>query len=115
MARKPLRECRKSGCHVLTRGYYCDDHMVLHQERHKIYDTHKRDKVTSKFYQSIAWQKARQSAMMRCYGLCQDCLANGVIMKADIVHHIKPLRDYPELATVQDNLKPLCNKCHGKY
>ena len=29
-----------------------------------------------------------------------------------MVHHIKPLEDYPELALELDNLISLCNDCH---
>ncbi|OZQ74694.1 endonuclease [Paenibacillus odorifer] len=33
---------------------------------------------------------------------------------ADMVHHIKPLSEYPELALVLKNLLSLCNSCHNK-
>lgn len=115
MGRKPLRECAKIGCHVLTRNTYCDKHTTAKNERHTIYDKTARDKKTAAFYKSAAWSKARALSMARHFGLCQDCLERGVIRQADMVHHVKPLREYPELATVQDNLRPLCNKCHAKY
>jgi 5-methylcytosine-specific restriction endonuclease McrA len=31
-----------------------------------------------------------------------------------MVHHIKPLSDYPDLALVLENLLSLCNSCHNK-
>ena len=31
-----------------------------------------------------------------------------------MVHHIKPRRDYPELALVDSNLISLCDECHNK-
>lgn len=110
MARKPLRECRVNGCHNLTRNGYCDKHLNLKNERHRIYDTTARDKKAAAFYKSDEWKRARKLALARCFGICQDC--GGM---AEMVHHIKPLREYPELALVQSNLKPLCNKCHAKY
>ena len=112
LGRKPLRECGKAGCHELTRDYYCDKHKV---NRHKVYDKEQRNKQADKFYHSEAWKKVRAKAMSKAHGLCQDCLARGVLTNADMVHHIKPLRDYPKLATDLNNLKPLCNKCHGQY
>ena len=33
--------------------------------------------------------------------------------RADEVHHIKELREYPELALDDDNLVSLCAKCHN--
>lgn len=115
MGKKPMRECAAPGCHVLTREWYCDEHMSLKKERQRIYDETSRDQKAAGFYKSPQWKKAREIAMMRCYGLCQDCLENGKIVKADMVHHIKPLRQHPELALDQNNLRPLCNACHAKY
>ena len=119
MARKALRECSKAGCHELTRERYCAKHKAEYDraasQRHQEYDRTTRDKPAAEFYKSKEWQRARAEAMARSLYLCQDCLARGVIKKAEMVHHIKPLREYPRLALDQDNLKPLCNKCHGKY
>lgn len=112
MANKPMRECIKPGCHTLTRGYYCAKHK---RNRHKVYDDTQRDKTADSFYHSTRWRKAKATAMARTHGLCVDCLQAGQLTNAEMVHHIKPLRDYPELATDLNNLKPLCNKCHGKY
>lgn len=28
------------------------------------------------------------------------------------LHHIKPIKDYPELKYRYDNLRPICKKCH---
>lgn len=115
MAKRPLRECLKAGCHSLTRDGYCDEHKMLKVERHKIYDNMKRNKKANKFYHSAKWKKAASDAIARANGLCLDCLAEDKIRSAEMVHHIKPLRQYPELALEPKNLKPLCNKCHGKY
>ena len=30
------------------------------------------------------------------------------------VHHVKPLKDYPELAFVTANLRSLCDSCHNQ-
>lgn len=119
MGQKPMRECRKIGCHILTRKTYCKKHREEKQRREaarqREYDTHKRDSTADAFYKSSAWQKARALSIASHYGLCQDCLAEGRFKRADMVHHIRPLREYPELALVQSNLRPLCNKCHAKY
>lgn len=117
MGKKPMRECAKSGCHNLTRSTYCDKHKSLFEgsARHKIYDKTMRDKKAAEFYHSAVWKKVRAQAIARAHGLCQDCLARGIMTKADMVHHVKPLREYPEHALDLNNLRPLCNACHAKY
>lgn len=115
MAQKPRRECRALGCHNLTRDTYCEAHRKSSAERHRHYDKYQRDKWAAAFYKSEKWKRARLKSMEKHHWLCQDCLARGIITTAEMVHHIKPLRLFPELALVQENLRPLCNKCHAKY
>lgn len=119
MHQKPMRECRKIGCHVLTRETYCKKHREEKQDREaqrqRCYDRKNRDAKSAAFYKSKQWQKARALSIAAHYGLCQDCLAQGTIKTADMVHHVKPLREFPELALDQSNLRPLCNQCHAKY
>lgn len=81
---------------------------------HQIYDKYKRNKKAKKFYDSDPWQKCRLLALQRDYYLCQSCLRNKLITFANIVHHIKPLEDYPELALVLNNLETICLECHNK-
>ena len=51
-------------------------------------------------------------------GLCEDCLAKGIITPGVIVHHKTPLT--PERMTDErlmygfDNLRLLCVECHNK-
>ncbi|MBU8800510.1 HNH endonuclease signature motif containing protein [Bacillus licheniformis] len=78
------------------------------------YDRHKRDLEARAFYKSTAWAKCRALVLKRDHHLCQDCLANKTITKAETVHHIKELREYPELALDASNLVSLCNPCHNK-
>nr|WP_081831803.1 HNH endonuclease signature motif containing protein [Geomicrobium sp. JCM 19038] len=33
---------------------------------------------------------------------------------ANTVHHIKPRKDYPELALTSSNLESICPRCHNK-
>jgi 5-methylcytosine-specific restriction enzyme A len=45
--------------------------------------------------------------------LCVDCLKHGIYMEGTDVHHIKKLKDYPELRDVPGNLMTLCKSCHS--
>lgn len=77
-------------------------------------------KESDPFYHSRAWKRIRQQALSRDRGMCQDCMAKlraGVSVKprrAEMVHHIIPLEERPDLALRLDNLISLCNQCHNK-
>jgi HNH endonuclease. len=118
MATKPKRPCGKIGCRNLTTERYCAEHVYLEEqqrkERHKRYDEQQRDKKAAAFYKSVEWERARQQALFKYWGLCQNCLKNKKITPADMVHHIKPVRSHWELRLRLDNLIPLCHSCHNK-
>ncbi|MBQ8954820.1 MAG: HNH endonuclease [Clostridia bacterium] len=52
--------------------------------------------------------------------MCQDCMDRfragwGIRPhRAEMVHHIIPLEERPDLALNIDNLRSLCNECHNK-
>jgi 5-methylcytosine-specific restriction endonuclease McrA len=74
-----------------------------------------RDVVTDPFLSSYAWRQLRMVALKQQGARCQCCGASakdGVRINVD---HIKPRRDFPELALVLENLQVLCGACnHGK-
>ena len=51
-------------------------------------------------------------ALHRDNHICQGCLRFKKITLAEEVHHIKPVKDYPEQALELDNLESLCRDCH---
>lgn len=65
------------------------------------------------FYKSWAWQKKRLKILERDNWECQRCKVLGRVRKADTVHHIKELKDYPELGMADENLISLCFSCHN--
>ena len=54
------------------------------------------------------WLRLR-SRYLAAKPTCNDCRR-----LATEVHHIKPIRDYPELRLVWENLMGLCKSCHSK-
>lgn len=83
----------------------------------------KQDKVYL-FYQTEEWKELRADVLDELHNECQDCLEHGRITTESLhVHHVKELRDYPELALSkfytdaegkrQRQLIPLCNACHS--
>lgn len=76
------------------------------------------DKEThDKFYKSKAWKDCRRGYLEDKGGLCERCLARGLIVPAEIVHHKHYLTEKtiknPEIALNYDNLEALCFKCHN--
>lgn len=80
------------------------------------------------FYNSTAWKHLRAAVRKRDNNECQVCKRNGYVFVdtgelnrkgtrkkiALIVHHIKELEDYPELAQDINNLECVCVNCHNK-
>lgn len=46
--------------------------------------------------------------------MCMECKRYGRAREAKVVHHIKHVDEYPELAYVDSNLVSLCVACHNK-
>lgn len=120
MAQRSLRPCKQRGCSNLTRDVsgYCEEHSHTAEEkkveRHKQYDKYARDKKSKEFYHSKEWTKLRKVAMVRDYGLCQECLKENKIISADVVHHIAEVRKDWDNRLVLENLTCLCHGCHNK-
>ena len=69
------------------------------------------------FYKSRRWQRCRAAYIKSVGGLCEKCLAKGLVVPATMVHHkihISPdnIND-PSVTLSFDNLEALCNDCHA--
>lgn len=70
-----------------------------------------------KFYDRAAWAGLRDEVLRLDNRECQLCRARGRYRRADLVHHVKRLRDRPDLAlSIWDGderqLVSLCKRCH---
>lgn len=70
----------------------------------------------AKFYSSYEWRQLRVRILEKYDCRCMMCgrspNIHGVVLNVD---HIKPMKKYPELALVFENLQVLCGACnHGK-
>jgi len=69
------------------------------------------------FYKSATWEHCRKSYMKYKGGLCERCLANGIISAGVIVHHKKYITpeniSNPMITTDFNNLELLCIDCHN--
>lgn len=67
------------------------------------------------FLQSYEWRSLRMRVLKRFGAKCQCCGASAKDGVRIHVDHIKPRREFPELALVESNLQVLCEECnHGK-
>ena len=76
---------------------------------------------THDFYNSWAWRKLSKQIRKEQNYECQLCKAKGKYRPVKIVHHVKHLKKYPELAysryyyegsTKYIQLMAVCNDCH---
>ncbi len=109
MPRKPPTPCRYPNCPELTEGKYCDSHRKIVEKNYNMYE---RDKVSQKFYCSAEWKYARKMKLHR-NPLCQECERNGLLTKATMVDHIKPIKQGGS-ALDMNNLQSLCWSCHSR-
>lgn len=118
MALKPFRECKKIGCHNLTRETYCDEHKYLYAEdekkRQQFYDRHIRDKRSTKHYQSKEHKLWSKEVQRRAKGLCQRCSTTDRPIIGTEADHIIPIRTDEGWNRRLDinNGQLLCHKCH---
>lgn len=75
------------------------------------------------FYVSYTWKKKRREVLALDRYECQKCRAQGRYSRAVMVHHVKHLRDRPDLALSVWDTEPdgrrvrqlisLCEACHA--
>jgi len=69
------------------------------------------------FYSSKAWQRRREQHKQEVGGLCECCLARGIITPGEIVHHIVPITPMnindPSITMARENLELVCRECHA--
>ncbi|MBR3240153.1 MAG: HNH endonuclease [Oscillospiraceae bacterium] len=74
------------------------------------------DERIEAFYTSRSWRKCRESFLKEKGGLCENCLAKGLVVPAVHVHHRTPITPEtvmdPRITMNHGNLMALCEECH---
>lgn len=65
-------------------------------------------------YRSEQWQRKSRAIRKRDKYRCVWCARYGKLRAAKVVHHLKEVDEYPELAWEDSNLVSLCLRCHNK-
>lgn len=75
--------------------------------------------TSDRFYDWPEWEALREDVLRTDCRECQLCKARGRFRRAVLVHHVKHLRDRPDLAlsvcdeeTGERQLISLCRSCH---
>ena len=77
-----------------------------------LYDKFYRDKKSKTFYQSAQWRAVKEMKLNRD-PLCETCLQTGRTVKADMVHHMIPVKKGTKKLEL-DFLVSLCHACHNQ-
>lgn len=72
-------------------------------------------KTVNPFYKRKRWLRKRGTILRRDGYMCREAQRYGVCEPAEMVHHIYPLEEYPELAYVDWNLISLSNARHNTF
>ena len=104
---------------AVTGGTRCANHAAEHaqaraeylKKAHKSYNA--RRPASDKFYWTNTWK--RKSATFReAHPVCCECDSIGLVVPSELVDHIIPYRERPDLALVDSNLRALCWPCHNR-
>ena len=70
------------------------------------------------FYLSQAWKNCRAAYIKQAGGLCERCLAKGLIVPGEIVHHRVHLTPAnvtnPDVTLNPQHLELVCRNCHSE-
>lgn len=93
---------------MLGKGAYCESHGPLRRLGARP------QKSPSKRGYGRDWQKLRLRKL-QADPLCEFHKGRGETVLAEVVDHIKPISEAPELRLVWSNLRSLCKVCHDKH
>ena len=110
---KPQKQCNKPSCKVLI-DYdkkYCVNHEKVQASNQRL-DRKRNEGKYFQFYQSRTWRKASYLYRLN-HPVCEDCLQEGVIKKADVVDHIVEIKDQWDRRLDETNFRSLCHAHHN--
>lgn len=106
MAQKPLRPCRKPGCHELVRDGWCPAHKPKATRTQESAEWHK-------LYLLPIWYDDLRPTQLLLEPFCRECAKHDRRTPATDVDHIEPHRGDWARFTDRANLQSLCHRCHS--
>lgn len=84
------------------------------KDRHKEYDKYSRDRRSKQYYNSREWEVVREHVLQLDEGIdVYVYMTQGIVIRADTVHHIVPLKEDWNLRSNEDNLISLNHDTHS--
>lgn len=114
--RMPKIKCAVSICreYVELPSRYCEKHKGNTDKTYNREVRHNKENMKyARFYASSQWKKLRRSKLAD-QPLCEECLRNGKITSATIVHHKTEVKEDWDKRLDYDTLESICQSCHNK-
>lgn len=118
------KQCSYRSCtKILGDGIkFCDYHQKIYdKEQKKRYKEYNRKRLNDEdakkrmdFYNSKTWIRLSEDIKNHYFGLCLVCWLRNRIVNSFYTHHIEEVAERPDLILDEDNLIPLCTKCHSR-
>lgn len=84
------------------------------KDRHKEYDKYSRDRRSKQYYNSGEWEAVREHVLQLDEGIdVYVYMTQSIVIRADTVHHIVPLKENWNLRSNEDNLISLNHDTHS--
>lgn len=102
-------------CTICGKSHPVGQKCPLASIRHKEYDLYKRDSTSKAFYHSKQWKAIHDYVLHRANYIDQYAFAvEHVIKRGNLVHHIYPLKERPELGASFGNLICVSPESHNR-
>lgn len=106
--------CGRCGKKILQ-GTICECKKESYKEYDKRVRYSKGNIKYSMFYKSKEWISISNYIRHKYYGLCVMCLIKyNELTPSDVVHHIEEIKENWNKRLDENNLIPLCHKCHNE-
>lgn len=112
----PLNKCGVSHCreYINLPDRYCDKHRGNADKTYNREVRYNKDNIRyARFYASTGWRRARSYQLMK-QPLCEQCLLEGKVKPATIVHHLEEIRTNWDKRLDEENLESICQQHHNK-
>lgn len=84
------------------------------KDRHKEYDKYSRDRRSKQYYNSREWEAVREHVLQLDEGIdVYVYMTQDIVIRADTVHHIVPLKENWSMRSNEDNLISLNHDTHS--
>ena len=102
-------------CTICGKSHPVGQKCPLASIRHKEYDLYKRDSKSKAFYHSKQWKSIHDYVLHRANYIDQYAFSvEHVIKRGNLVHHIYPLKEHPELGASFGNLICVSSESHNR-